>query len=74
MCSTNGVDAETQLFAMNYALEIFERCGYYGMFSQYSDVPLNSEEAEFSANDDAIVNSIVDNLYKNGLRLPDPRA
>ena len=52
-CEGNGVDTDTQLFGMNYVLEVFERCGPTGLFSRLADEPLTPREAEFEANVDS---------------------
>lgn len=71
VCEENDVDPDTQLFAMNYALEIFSRCGEYGMmFNQYAETPLDSDEIEFQAAQESNVDAAL-NLFYASHKLPD---
>ena len=52
LASKNGVDLDTQLYAMEFALEVFERCGNLVDFNQYVNEDIDpEEEARFSAVD-----------------------
>jgi hypothetical protein len=49
LASKNGVDLDTQLHAMEFTLEVFERCGNLVDFNQYTGVDVDPEEqAHFS--------------------------
>lgn len=52
LSAANGVDIDTQLHAMEFALEIFKRCGNLVDFNQYVNEDIDpEEEARFSAID-----------------------
>ena len=49
LASKNGVDLDSQLHAMEFTLEVFERCGNLVDFNQYTGVDVDPEEqAHFS--------------------------
>lgn len=69
MCEGNSVDPETQLFAMNYVLEIFSRCGQYGMFSQIAEVPLTEAEFQKHQEEDEAVEAAY-KMFRQSMPLP----
>lgn len=45
VCEASQVDANTQLYAINYALEAFKRCGPLMTFGAFADEPLDERQA-----------------------------
>jgi hypothetical protein len=59
LADKNGVDLDTQLHAMEFALELFKRCGRLVDFNQYVNEDIDpEEEARFSAMDAAAKRSL----------------
>lgn len=59
LADKNGVDLDTQLHAMEFALELFKRCGNLVDFNQYVNEDIDpEEEARFSAIDAAAKRSL----------------
>ena len=59
LADKNGVDLDTQLHAMEFALELFKRCGNLVDFNQYVNEDIDpEEEARFSAVDAAAKRSL----------------
>ena len=59
LADKNGVDLDTQLHAMEFALELFKRCGNLVDFNQYVNEDVDpAEEARFSAVDAAAKRSL----------------
>lgn len=54
MCDANERTPDELLFAMNYALSIFERCGTLVDFNHYTDDEIDPEVAAFSAELDSV--------------------
>lgn len=59
LADKNGVDLDTQLHAMEFALELFKRCGNLVDFNQYVNEDIDpAEEARFSAVESAAKRSL----------------
>ncbi len=70
MCTDGGIDAVEQLARIQYALEVFEKCGPVAQFSQVAKQKISRKEQELQEEIDSTVNATHDLWKKNGSSLP----
>lgn len=70
-CDGDGVDLETKLYAMEFAMGCFERCGPFVNFAQMVDEPLSNEEIEIEEEEEAQARRDASEFLQRTRRLPE---